>query len=132
MTELDDTFSNSIRILVVDDSVTVRMYHRHILSAAGYIIDEAENGMEALEKINENNYDLFLVDINMPILDGYSFVKRMRESIGYDIAVIMISTEADENDKTIAYDSGANLYQVKPAGTDELLNSVKFLTINKG
>jgi len=132
MTGLDDTFSNSIRILVVDDSVTVRMYHRHILSGAGYEIDEAENGMEALEKINENKYDLFLVDINMPILDGYSFVKRMRESLGYDTAVIMISTEADENDKTIAYNSGANLYQVKPAGTDELLNSVKFLITNKG
>ena len=132
MTGLDDTFSNSIRILVVDDSVTVRMYHRHILGAAGYIIDEAENGMEALEKINEHEYDLFLVDINMPILDGYSFVKRMRESLGYETPVIMISTEADENDKTIAYNSGANLYQVKPAGTDELLNSVKFLTIDKG
>ena len=94
------------KILVVDDSLTVRLYHRQILEKDGFESDEAENGMEALEKINETKYDLFLVDINMPILDGYSFVKRMRESQGYDTAVIMISTEADENDKVIAYNSG--------------------------
>ena len=119
------------RILVVDDSVTVRMYHRQILQGAGYEVDEAENGMEALEKITEVKYDMYLVDINMPILDGYSFVRRFRENYGYDIPIIMISTEAEEYDKTIAYEAGANLYQTKPVGVDELIISANLLTVDK-
>ncbi len=115
------------KILVVDDSVTVRMYHKQILEGAGYHIDEAENGMEALEKTNECKYDMYLVDINMPILDGYSFVKRFRESNGFDAPVVMISTEAESSDITIAYEAGANLYQVKPVSTDELIISANLL-----
>ncbi|MEA3499152.1 MAG: response regulator [Campylobacterota bacterium] len=119
------------KILVVDDSVTVRMYHKQILQGAGYEIDEAENGMEALEKTSECKYDMCLVDINMPILDGYSFVKRLRENDGFDIPIVMISTEAEQNDITIAYNAGANLYQVKPVSTDELITSANLLTIDK-
>ena len=119
------------KILVVDDSVTVRLYHRHILHSAGYDIDEAENGMEALEKASETKYSLFLVDINMPILDGYSFVKRLRESDGFDTPVIMISTEAESSDMSTAYNSGANLYQVKPVSTNDLINCVELLALDK-
>ena len=119
------------KILVVDDSVTVRLYHRHILQGAGYDIDEAENGMEALEKANETQYALFLIDINMPILDGYSFVKRLRESDGFDAPVIMISTEAENSDMKAAYNAGANLYQVKPVSTDDLINCVELLALDK-
>ena len=67
------------KILIVDDSLTVRMYHKQILTKLDYECDEAENGMQALEKSQMKQYDLFLVDINMPILDGYSFVKKLRE-----------------------------------------------------
>jgi len=116
------------RILVVDDSVTVRMYHKQILSKAGYEIDEAENGMEALEKASECKYDLCLVDINMPILDGYSFARRFRESYGYGVPIIMISTESEQGDFSIAYDAGANFYQVKPVGPNELIIAAKYLT----
>ena len=119
------------KILIVDDSVTVRLYHKQILENAGYEIDEAENGMEALEKTNENDYDICLVDINMPILDGYSFVKRFREQSGYDTVIIMISTESEKSDRVIAYEAGANFYQVKPVGSDELVSNIKFLTLNK-
>ncbi|RLA84181.1 MAG: response regulator [Epsilonproteobacteria bacterium] len=119
------------KILVVDDSVTVRMYHKQILESAGYAIDEAENGMEALEKTGETKYDMCLVDINMPILDGYSFVKRFRENEGFDVPIVMISTEAEQNDIAIAYEAGANMYQIKPASTDELISCANFLTIDK-
>ena len=119
------------KILIVDDSVTVRLYHKQILENAGYGIDEAENGMEALEKTDENDYDICLVDINMPILDGYSFVKRFREQSGYDTVIIMISTESEKSDRVIAYEAGANFYQVKPVGTDELVSNIKFLTLHK-
>lgn len=118
----------SKQVLIVDDSLTVRMYHRQILEKEAFEIDEAENGMEALEKIAFKNYDLFIVDINMPVLDGYSFVKRLREEHESNVPVVMVSTEAESKDKELAYQSGANLYLVKPARPDTLMLTTKMLT----
>jgi two-component system chemotaxis response regulator CheY len=119
------------KILIVDDSLTVRLYHRQILESQGYEIDEAENGMEGLEKAQLNEYDLFVVDINMPILDGYSFVKRLRDGEGSLAPVIMVSTESEELDQTLAFESGASLYLVKPVRPDDLGLNVKMLTFTK-
>ena len=119
------------KILIVDDSLTVRMYHRQILDKEGYECDEAENGMEAIEKAQKNEYDLFLVDINMPVLDGYSFVKRLREGEGSTAPVIMVSTESEEMDMDLAYESGASMYLIKPARPDDLILNVKMLTFKK-
>ena len=119
------------RILVVDDSLTVRMYHKQILTKEGYECDEAENGMEALEKAQLNAYDIFLVDINMPVLDGYSFVKRLRSGEGNEAPVIMVSTESEEMDMDLAYEAGASMYLIKPARPDDLLLNVKMLTYTK-
>lgn len=116
------------KILIVDDSLTVRMYHKQILQSEGYETDEAENGMEALEKAQLNNYDLFLVDINMPVLDGYSFVKRLRAGEGNLAPVVMVSTESDAKDIDISINSGASLHLIKPVRPDDLLINVKILT----
>ena len=113
------------RILVVDDSQTVRMYHRQILESAEYIVDEAANGMEALEKSQLNEYDLYVVDINMPVLDGYSFVKRLREGEAKLAPVIMVSTESEAKDINYAFKVGASLYLTKPVRPEELLINVK-------
>jgi len=119
------------RILIVDDSLTVRLYHRQILEREGYICDEAENGMEALEKSQLNKYVLYLVDINMPVLDGYSFVKRLREGEGCIAPVIMVSTESEKMDMELAYESGASMYLVKPARPDDLILNIKMLTFKQ-
>jgi len=119
------------KVLVVDDSLTVRMYHCQILQKEGFECDEAENGMEALEKAQLNNYDLYLVDINMPVLDGYSFVKRLREGEGHLAPVIMVSTESEAKDMDLAYESGASMYLIKPARPDDLALNAKMLTFSK-
>jgi two-component system chemotaxis response regulator CheY len=119
------------KILIVDDSLTVRMYHKQILDREGYECDEAENGMEALEKAQQNEYDAFLVDINMPVLDGYSFVKRLRQGEGNTAPVIMVSTESEDMDMDLAYESGASMYLVKPARPDDLILNIKMLTFKK-
>ncbi len=117
------------KVLVVDDSKTVRQYHREILKQKGYDVSEAENGMEALEKSLVNKYELFLVDINMPVMDGYSFVKELRVNESYRFTpVIMISTEAEDHDRISAYKNGANLYFTKPVKPDDLVGSVDILT----
>lgn len=108
------------RILVVDDAATVRMYHRKILTDAGWQTDEAANGVEAMEKVlglpTGEAFDLFVVDINMPKMDGYSFVRGLRRSDAVpQVPVLMVSTEAQAHDATAAQEAGANAYLVKPA-----------------
>ena len=115
------------RVLIVDDSLTVRMYHKQILQKNGYECEEAENGMEALEKSEMKDYDLYVVDINMPVLDGYSFVKKLRENKKLT-PVIMVSTESELRDKDLAYENGASMYLVKPANPDSLIITAKLLT----
>lgn len=109
------------RILIVDDAATVRMYHRSVLEAAGYAVDEAVNGIEALEKTLQSTYDLYVVDVNMPRLDGYAFLKELRSQDIVQAPAVMVSTESAGRDREQAYRAGANLYLVKPARPDELL-----------
>ena len=119
------------KVSLVDDSLTVRMYHRQILEKDGFECEEAENGMEALEKAQLNSYDLYVVDINMPVLDGYSFVKRLREGEGSLAPVIMVSTESESRDMDLAFESGASMYLIKPARPDDLILNAKMLTLKK-
>jgi len=116
------------KILLIDDAMTVRMYHRQILEQGGYSVDEAENGIEAIEKALGERYELYLVDINMPKMDGYSFLTevRQREEL-LDTPAIMISTEAHEGDREKAFQSGATTYMVKPVKPDALLCTVALL-----
>ena len=115
-------------ILIVDDAATVRLYHRAILEPAGYAVDEAVNGLEALEKVQGTEYRLLLVDVNMPKLDGYRFLRELRSSPDLpQPPAIMISTEAQAGDRAQAYGAGANLYMLKPARPDVLLAHVRVL-----
>jgi len=110
------------RILIVDDAATVRKYHRSILEKAGYEVDEAINGIEALEKILAvQPYDLYLVDINMPKMDGYTFLQELRKLEISQGPAIMISTEDKEWDMEKAFQSGANYYIPKPVEPAQLL-----------
>lgn len=114
-------------VLVIDDAATVRMYHSNILKTAGYETDEAINGIEALEKALVKPYDLYLVDINMPKMDGYGFLRELRSQEVEQAPAIMVSTEGAQKDAMLAYASGANLYLVKPVKPDELLSYVRML-----
>lgn len=103
-------------VLVVDDALTIRKYHKTLLEELGCEVVEAENGIEAMEKLLEHQFSLCLVDVNMPLMDGFSFVTELRKGdCQSDCPVIMITTETDPGEKTKGYQSGANLYLVKPA-----------------
>lgn len=114
-------------ILIVDDAATVRLYHRMILEARGYAVDEAINGVEALEKSLSATYDLYVVDINMPKLDGYGFLRELRGRDLPQAPAIMISTEAAANDSRRAFVAGANFYLLKPVKPEQLLIPVGLL-----
>ncbi|MDH4393145.1 MAG: response regulator [Aquabacterium sp.] len=116
----------SAQILVVDDAATVRMYHRKMLGDAGWQVEEAINGVEALEKVmaqpKDQPFELYVVDINMPKMDGYTFVRELRRMGQVPQApVLMVSTEAQSQDASAAHDAGANCYLVKPAKPSELV-----------
>jgi two-component system chemotaxis response regulator CheY len=115
------------RILLVDDATTVRMYHRDILESAGYMVEEAWNGVEALEKSLQSSFDLYLVDVNMPKLDGYGFLRELRQQEAPQMPAIIISTEAEANDELQAYRAGANGYLIKPASPLQLLTYVRLM-----
>ena len=115
------------RILIIDDAATVRMYHRNILESAGYVVEEAMNGIEALEKALQDPFDLYIVDINMPKLDGYGFLRQLRGEDIPQAPAIMVSTEAAAHDQTVAYRAGANGYLVKPVKPVQLLTHVRLL-----
>ena len=107
-------------ILVVDDAATVRMYHRKMLGDAGWHVEEAANGLEALERVMnqppDQPFDLYVVDVNMPRMDGYTFVQELRRLLlGAQVPVLMVSTEAQHQDAEAAEAAGANGYLVKPA-----------------
>lgn len=115
------------KILVVDDAATVRMYHRNILESAGYVVNEAINGIEALEKSLQTTYDLYLVDVNMPKLDGYGFLRELRRQDIAQAPAVMISTEAQAMDKIKAFEAGANFYLIKPIKPQDLLTASRLL-----
>ncbi len=116
------------KVMVVDDSKTVRMYHRSLLQEFGIEVLEAENGMEALEKTLDNVIDLYLVDVNMPVMDGYSFVTELRrQPTGRFTPVIMITTQEAATDKLEAFKVGANIFETKPIKPDVLKGYLQLL-----
>jgi two-component system chemotaxis response regulator CheY len=118
------------RILVVDDSSLVRLYYRAALEKAGFEVEQAINGIEGMERVLSQRFDLVIVDINMPRMDGFTFVRSLRGSAN-DIAslpALMISTEAEMQDMAEARASGANFYLVKPVAEAELVRHVCALT----
>jgi two-component system chemotaxis response regulator CheY len=90
-------------------------------------VEEAINGLEALEKALQSPFDLYLVDVNMPKLDGYAFLRELRTQDVAQAPAIMISTEASGADRSQAYAAGANLYMVKPIQPEQLLAPIALL-----
>ncbi len=111
------------KILVVDDEMNIRRVVREYAEFEGYEVDEAENGMAAIEKVKNNDYDLIVMDIMMPKLDGFSTCKELKKS--KDIPVIMLSARGEEYDKLFGFEIGIDDYVVKPFSPKELMARIK-------
>jgi len=116
------------KILVIDDSELVRNFHRYILKNEKFEVVTANDGIEGLDKFFSDTFDLVICDINMPKMDGYEVVRRIRESeTDTEIPIIIISTEDDEDKKEKGFEAGANVYIVKPTEPEKLIANVKTL-----
>jgi two-component system, chemotaxis family, chemotaxis protein CheY len=118
-----------MRILVVEDGITMRMFYRDVLEAAGFEVEEAVNGLEGVERAMTGSFDLLVVDINMPKMDGYQVIRTIRKDPTlWQVPVITISTEDKEQDALKAYDAGANFYMTKPVRPKDLEEMARLLT----
>lgn len=113
-------------ILVVDDSPVVRSFHMNILKTSGYKADGASDGVEALEKSLSNPYDLILCDINMPNMDGLTFIKKYRDS-EENTPIIILTTQEEAVHKQEGFAAGADFYLTKPVTPKNLLLHIKLL-----
>ena len=109
----------------MDDSSTIRKLINYILRKKDYQITEAEDGIDALEKLINTKVDLVIADLNMPNMDGIELVKSLRNNFYYiDTPIIMLTTTRDENLRKTAYDAGVNLFLNKPIQPNILLYKV--------
>jgi two-component system chemotaxis response regulator CheY len=117
------------RILVVEDSITMRMFYRQVLEDAGFEVEEAVNGLEGVERAMAESFDLLVVDVNMPKMDGYEVIRAVREDESlWRVPVITISTESKEQDAQKAYSAGANFYLTKTVRPKDLEEMARLLT----
>ena len=120
----------SKHILIVDDSKTVRNLVGFIMKKEGFRIIMAEDGLDGLEKLYSATHpvDLIISDINMPRMDGFTFIRTVREQDAYrDLPIVVLSTEGQEKDIKLGISLGANLYMVKPAQPEKMVKNVRML-----
>jgi two-component system KDP operon response regulator KdpE len=111
------------RILVVDDQPQMRRFMRSTLTTAGYEIDDAKTGEDALRKIREFHPDLVLLDVNMPGMSGLATCREIRTDT--NVGIIMLTVRNSEQDKVAALDAGADDFVTKPFSTPELLARIR-------
>lgn len=112
------------KILIVDDEAGVRELLKDALKLAGFDTHVANDGMSALTALRSFTPDIMIIDINMPLMDGFELVERLRKN-GNDVPVLMLSARADRVDVTRGLTLGADDYVVKPFGLEELVLRLK-------
>ncbi|MFC2948278.1 response regulator transcription factor [Virgibacillus sediminis] len=112
-------------ILVVDDEERIRRLTRMYLERENYVVDEAENGKDALDKALNNHYDVILLDIMMPEMDGIEFSQELRKE--KTTPIIMLTAKGEEANRVQGFEAGADDYVVKPFSPREVVLRVKAL-----
>ena len=114
------------RILIVDDDDEIRELLEFDVSQSGYFVDTARDGMEGLNKALNNTYDLILLDVMMPKMNGFDVCKNIRQA-KLAIPILMLTAKGTIDDKTEGFDCGADDYLVKPFDIQEVLLRIRVL-----
>lgn len=121
------------RIMVIDDASAIRQVVKHVLQSEGFEIVEAIDGVDALNKLDGQDIDLFVCDVNMPNMDGIAFLDKVKNDdqyASYKFApFIMLTTETGTDMKARGKELGAKAWMVKPFQPEQLLGAVKKLLI---
>lgn len=119
-----------MHLLIVDDEELIRGVIKDYIEAENYTCDEASDGRSAIELVEKNNYDLIIMDIMMPHMDGYQAVKEIKEI--KNIPIIMLSARVEEIDKLQGFNLGIDDYVTKPFSPKELVARIKAVTKRNG
>ena len=117
--------SQGKRILIVDDEAKIRTLIRKYAEFDGYEVEEAADGMEALEKLKNGRFDIAVMDIMMPDLDGFSVCREMKKFT--DVPVLMLSARGEEYDRIHGFELGVDDYVVKPFSPRELMMRINVI-----
>lgn len=119
------------KILIVDDEAKIREVIKEYIEFSGYESDEAEDGKEAVEKCRDNNYDLIIMDIMMPKVDGITAIKEIKKFS--DTPILVLSARTEEYDRLFGFEVGADDYVAKPFSPSEVVARIKAILsrINK-
>ena len=113
------------RILIVDDEAKIRTLIRKYAEFDGYEVEEAADGMEALEKLKNGRFDIAVMDVMMPDLDGFSVCREMKKFT--DVPVLMLSARGEEYDRIHGFELGVDDYVVKPFSPRELMMRINVI-----
>ena len=117
-----------MRAIVIDDSKSIRSILSKILIEIGFTVEEAGNGIEALDVIKKDKVDLALVDWNMPDMNGYEFIQEVRKDNTYkDMRLMMVTTETEMNKVVEALEAGANEYVMKPFTKEMIIEKLALM-----
>ena len=109
-----------LKILIAEDDLELRQLFRHVLIKNGYTVKGVDNGQEALDALDNDYYDLIISDIMMPVMDGYEFVRQLRDA-GNTTPVMMITAKDAFDDMRLGFLSGSDDYMVKPINVNEMV-----------
>lgn len=109
-----------LKILIAEDDRELCQLFSHVLLKNGYTVKGVSNGQEALDAVHSDYYDLIISDIMMPVMDGYEFVRSLRDS-GYTTPVLMITAKDAFDDMRLGFLSGSDDYMVKPVNVNEMV-----------
>ena len=117
-------------IVIVDDSASIRTVVGIALRGEGYTVIEAKDGQDAINKLTGQKVNLIISDVNMPIMDGITFVKHVKQMAAYKFTpIIMLTTESDESKKREGQAAGARAWVVKPFKPEQMLAAVQRLCL---
>lgn len=121
--------TRSARVLIADDSLTTRTLERYVLETAGYAVEVASNGIEALQQLQEHGCDILISDVDMPELDGITLTTKIRSEAKFrELPVILVTSLASPEDRERGLQAGANAYIVKSAfDQEDLLQTIRSL-----
>lgn len=121
-----EALSSQVSVLTVDDSASMRALLRTALTSSGFKVEQAEDGQEALEWLETNEVDVVLTDINMPRLDGFGLIEKLRETaLHADRPILVLTTESSDEKKARAKDAGATGWIVKPFDAAKLTAALR-------
>lgn len=120
------------KILVIDDSPTLRKLLRFYLKKKGYSVNEANNGKVGLETITKEAFDLIILDMQMPVMDGLEVLKTLKNKEGFSVPILILSADKEEESKAAGIAFGASYYLTKPFKPEEVIARIEDIFSERG